>query len=113
MSSTCPSGVELLGELTCPACGSTVALTAARTVGSPAGRRLAIVGRPRGWDPRSETDVPARGVVLELVDDASLGDPLTFVRHYNAASMDDGGTRWAVLAGADARVGRTLDLARS
>lgn len=110
MSWTCPLGVELPGELTCPACGSTVALPG-RPVGSPAGRRIAIVGRPEGWVPQSETDVPPRSAVLELVDDTAVGDPLTFVRHYNAASMDDGGARWAVLAGADVRVGQTFDLA--
>jgi len=109
---TCPFGLECPVELRCPECGSTVALPAGKPVDGPAGGRIVIVRRPSGWVPQSETDAPPRCPVLELVDDASVGDPLTFARQYNAASMDDDGSRWAVLTPTDARIGETLDLSR-
>ena len=112
MAWTCPFGLECPVELTCPECGSTMALPAGKPVDGPAGGRIAIVRHPPGWVPQSETDAPPRCLVLELVDGTSVGDPLTFVRQYNAASMEDAGTRWAVLADADPRIGQPLDLLR-
>ena len=112
MAWTCPFGLECPGELTCPECGSTMALPAGKQVDGLAGHRIVIVRRPPGWVPQSETDAPPRCLVLELVDGTSVGDPLTFVRQYNAASIEDDGSRWAALTHADARIGQTLDLLR-
>ena len=60
----------------------------------PAGR-IVLVERPAGWAPVSELDMPERAVVIEVVLQP-VSDPFTYVRQYNAISMDEAGTTWAV-----------------
>ena len=51
--------------------------------------------------------MPRCGVVVEVVAEP-ISDPLTFVRHYNAASMDAFGATWAALCDAAARPGTAV-----
>ena len=51
--------------------------------------------------------MPRCGVVVEVIDEP-ISDPLTFVRHYNAASLDAVGATWAALCDAAARPGTAM-----
>lgn len=72
---------------------------------------MILVARPRGWTPSSEFDVPKRAVVIEVIDD-EIGDPATYVRQYNAASMREAGTTWAAVVKGSPQPGREHDLTR-
>ena len=68
---------------------------------------IVLIERPARWTPRSELDMPRFGVVVEVVA-GPISDPLTFVRHYNAASLDAVGATWAALCAAAARPGTAM-----
>ena len=51
--------------------------------------------------------MPRCGVVVEVVAE-TISDPLTFVRQYNAASLDAFGATWAALCDAAARPGMAV-----
>jgi hypothetical protein len=70
---------------------------------------LILVERPRRWVPVSEWDMPRRAVVIEVVDHPTA-DPATYVRQYNALSLDESGTTWAAWALATPTVGAEADL---
>ena len=57
---------------------------------------IVLVERPPGWRPCSEFDMPARARVIEVVDQP-VSDPVTYVRQYNALSLDEAGTTWAAM----------------
>jgi hypothetical protein len=76
------------------------------------GPTIVIIDRPAGWIPASELDAPRRGRVMEFVREP-VSDPPTFIRQFNAASLDAGGKLWAALAAESARVGRMVKLIRS
>jgi hypothetical protein len=65
--------------------------------------------RPADWIPSSEFDLPEWAEVVETVNHP-LSDPLTFVRQYNAISLDEHGVTWAALAATGARPGTMLAL---
>jgi hypothetical protein len=65
---------------------------------------LVLIERPHQWTPRSEWDMPHRAVVVDVVEDRNL-DPATFLRHYNAVSLDEAGTTWAALCRRTPKVG--------
>ena len=69
------------GELTCPECGALIVSGGEDGGPTPHGP-IVIFRKPDGWEPASLLDAPPEGVVLEVVDDASIHDPLTFIRHY-------------------------------
>jgi hypothetical protein len=81
--------------------------TAARR-GRPRGT-LVLVARPRRWTPASVWDMPRRAVVVDVVEHA-VADPATYLRQYNALSLDESGTTWAALALATPTVGTLVDL---
>jgi hypothetical protein len=54
-------------------------------------------------------DVPRRAVVVEVVAH-EVADPATYVRQYNALSLDESGTTWAALAMATPAVGMPVEL---
>ena len=57
--------------------------------------RVVIVERPAGWVPRNPFDVPpSGGKVVERIAGPVSSE---LARQYNAASLDDDGTTWAVL----------------
>jgi hypothetical protein len=76
------------------------------------GPTIVIVDRPAGWIPASELDAPRRGRVIEVIREL-VSDPPTFIRQFNAASLDVGGNLWAALAAGIACVGRMVKLVRS
>ena len=53
--------------------------------------------------------MPRRALVIELVDHAPA-DPATYVRQYNALSLDESGTTWAAWALAKPTVGAQVEL---
>ena len=55
---------------------------------------IVLVERPAGWTPASELDMPRRATVIEVVAQP-IYDPITYVRQYNALSLDEAGTTWA------------------
>jgi hypothetical protein len=61
--------------------------------------------------PASLLDAPAEGQVVDLVDDVAIQDPSAFVRQFNAASLDDGGARWAAIARTSPKIGAVVELA--
>ncbi|MGA2067942.1 MAG: hypothetical protein ABSG86_23435 [Thermoguttaceae bacterium] len=70
---------------------------------------LVLVQRPRRWRPASEWDMPRRAVVIEVVH-RPTADPATYVRQYNAVSLDESGTTWAAWAPATPTVGTEAEL---
>ncbi len=68
---------------------------------------IVLIERPPRWTPRSEFDMPRCGVVVEVVAEA-ISDPRTFVRHYNAASLDAMGATWAAVCDAAGRPGTAV-----
>jgi hypothetical protein len=70
--------------------------------------QIVIVSKPPNWVPACELDSPAMAEVQEIVLDYS-GDPITFIRQFNGASSDSGGSIWAALAFV-ARVGEQAKL---
>ncbi|MGD0896990.1 MAG: hypothetical protein ABR915_04080 [Thermoguttaceae bacterium] len=79
--------------------------------GRPRQGTLVLVERPRRWAPTSVWDMPRRALVVDLVNHA-VADPATYVRQYNALSLDESGTTWAALTLATAAVGTLVDLLR-
>jgi hypothetical protein len=71
--------------------------------------RLILVERPEGWVPTSELDAPRSALVIDVVQDC-VGDMLTFVRQYNAVSMDEQGTTWAAFTRAAPKLGESVEL---
>jgi hypothetical protein len=67
--------------------------------------------------PCSEFDMPPRALVIEVVRQR-LSDPVTYLRQYNALSLDEAGTTWAamvrlpLLPGAEVAIGRFSDCRR-
>jgi hypothetical protein len=72
---------------------------------------IVIIDRPTAWIPAGELDAPHSGRVVEFVRDL-VTDPATFIRQFNAASLDASGGLWAALAAGSQRLGRMARLAR-
>jgi hypothetical protein len=62
--------------------------------------------------PSTELDAPKRAVVVDVVR-LKVSDPGTFIRQHNAASMQEGGTRWAAMTRAKPRVGDEIELTKA
>ncbi len=92
MPQTCPLGSE------CPFQSTTSSKAIADEHQTKTARVIVIVERPMDWNPASELDVPPTGRVLDVVDDIPITDPATFIRQYNALSLDENGNRRAALA---------------
>jgi len=65
------------------------------TTGDGLRYRVVIVKRPAGWVPQHPLDPPPPGA--EVVQRIPGPVSSEFARHYNAASLDDHGTTWALL----------------
>ena len=109
MSLACPFGFACPYDSNCPACGAPVGPQAESTAEEPCPYSVVIIRPPGNWMPASELDAPQKGLVIDLVDH-QLTDPATFVRQHNAASLDEGGAKWAALTRADPKIGAQLDL---
>jgi hypothetical protein len=70
---------------------------------------LVLVERPRRWGPQCEWDMPRRAVVIEVVARPAT-DPATYVRQYNALSLDESGTTWAAWVPAMPTIGAEAEL---
>lgn len=92
-------------------CETLVYSEAEIVVREAASGRIVIVRRPAGWTPAGELDAPERAEVLEVVDEPVF-DPPTFIRHFNAGSLDEGGCLWAALARSVPTTGQMVELLR-
>jgi hypothetical protein len=72
---------------------------------------VVLFWRPAGWIPSSELDMPKRAIVLEVVEQ-ELSDPATYIRQYNAISLDQEGSTWAGISAAAPRKGEEVYLSR-
>jgi hypothetical protein len=92
---TTPNGIVWNTQLVPLASEGRVVILASEA-GCPAGEKhyVAVVQRPEGWQPHSEFDEPPPGCpIIESLDGRVDRE---WLRHYNAASMDAGGSSWAV-----------------
>ena len=95
--------------LTCPRCGAKLEVVVRESSDPPVAGHLVIVERPQGWTPKSEWVALAEGIVVAPVED-EFRDPYTYIRQFNATSLDRHGTMWAGITLAEPVVGEPVEL---